>query len=66
MSRWPSWPTPKALRPWGWIVASGLYLDDLNAAFRHDALMFVGQIAVLSLLLGWLAFAIKWALTTGA
>ena len=49
--------------PWGWIVASGLYLDDLNAAFRHDALMFVGQIAVLSLLLGWLAFAIKWALT---
>lgn len=48
---------------WGWIVASGLYLDDLNAAFRHDALMFVGQIAVLSLLLGWLAFAIKWALT---
>ena len=34
--------------PWGWIVASGLYLDDLNAAFRHDALMFVGQIAVLA------------------
>ena len=48
---------------WGWIVASGLYLDDLNAEFRRDALMFVGQIAALSLLLAWLAFAIKWALT---
>ena len=34
---------------WGWIVASGLYLDDLNAEFRHDALVFVGQIATAGL-----------------
>ena len=44
--------------------ASGLYLDDLNAAFRHDALMFVKARSPCSRCCwaGW-HFAIKWALT---
>ena len=61
-------PVPKlayaeGFAPWGWIVASGLYLDDLNAQFRHDAGVFIGQIVLLSTLLIWLVLAIKWALT---
>ena len=61
-------PVPKlayaeGFAPWGWFVASGLYLDDLNAQFRHDAGVFLGQIVLLSALLGWLVLAIKWALT---
>ena len=45
------------------VVATGLYLDDLNAEFRRDAMMFVGKIVGLSLLLAALVVLIKRALT---
>ncbi len=49
--------------PWGWMVGTGLYLDDLNAQFERDALWFFGQIVLLSAVLGGLVLLIKRALT---
>jgi methyl-accepting chemotaxis protein len=41
----------KLYEPWGWIVGSGLYLDDLEAAIRREALRVVGAgAAILALL----------------
>jgi methyl-accepting chemotaxis protein len=41
----------KLFEPWGWIVGSGLYLDDLDAAVRAEALRVVGVAAVALLVL---------------
>jgi methyl-accepting chemotaxis protein len=29
----------KGYEPWGWIVGTGIYIDDVNAQFRKDAMM---------------------------
>jgi methyl-accepting chemotaxis protein len=34
----------KGYEPWGWIVGTGVYIDDVNAAFRHNALI-LGSVA---------------------
>jgi len=34
----------KAFQPWGWIVGSGLYVDDVTAIFRHRAIVLAGSI----------------------
>jgi methyl-accepting chemotaxis protein len=26
--------------PWGWVIGSGIYVDDVDAAFRHSAFLF--------------------------
>ncbi len=39
----------KAFGPWGWVIGSGLYIDDLEVAFRHEiagSLVIVGLVAV--------------------
>ncbi|MGL3106651.1 methyl-accepting chemotaxis protein [Bradyrhizobium sp. BR 1432] len=43
----------KGFAPWGWIIGTGIYLDDVDAAFRQNAMTF-GYIclAVLILVLG--------------
>jgi methyl-accepting chemotaxis protein len=30
----------KGFAPWGWLIGTGIYLDDVDAAFRQNALMF--------------------------
>ncbi len=30
----------KGFAPWGWIIGTGIYLDDVDAAFHQNALMF--------------------------
>jgi methyl-accepting chemotaxis protein len=42
----------KLFEPWGWVVGSGLYLDDLDAAAREEALRVVGSAVAIALLLG--------------
>jgi len=40
----------KAFAPWGWVIGSGLYVDDLEAVFRRQvagSLVFVALIAVM-------------------
>ncbi|RTM05196.1 MAG: methyl-accepting chemotaxis protein [Bradyrhizobiaceae bacterium] len=43
----------KGFAPWGWIIGTGIYLDDVDAAFRQNAMTF-GYVclAVLVLVLG--------------
>jgi methyl-accepting chemotaxis protein len=31
----------KGFEPWGWIIGSGVYLDDVNAIFKENALKFL-------------------------
>ncbi|SDL91994.1 methyl-accepting chemotaxis protein [Pseudomonas indica] len=63
--RWPkpgsSDPVPKIsyvelFQPWGWIIGSGVYVDDLQAEFRQQALKATGVgiaiVVVMALLLG--------------
>ncbi|HEX9050461.1 MAG TPA: methyl-accepting chemotaxis protein [Anaeromyxobacter sp.] len=42
----------KLFEPWGWVVGSGIYLDDLDAAVRAEALRVVGVAVAVLLLLG--------------
>jgi len=42
--------------PWGWVLGTGIYIDDIDAAFRHDAMLLGGiSLALLALLslVGW-------------
>ncbi|MDG9923001.1 MULTISPECIES: methyl-accepting chemotaxis protein [unclassified Pseudomonas] len=58
--RWPKpgsdEPVPKIsyvelFQPWGWILGSGIYVDDVQTEFREQALRAVGILVVITLLL---------------
>ena len=58
--RWPkpgsAEPVPKIsyvelFQPWGWILGSGIYVDDVQTEFREQALRAVGILVVITLLL---------------
>lgn len=38
----------KGYEPWGWIVGSGVYVDDVNAAVMRDGGLLMAAAAVLS------------------
>jgi methyl-accepting chemotaxis protein len=40
----------KLFEPWGWVVGSGLYLDDLHAAGREEGLRILGSAALILVL----------------
>jgi len=49
-------PVPKlsyvqGYAPWGWVVGSGIYIDDVDLQFRHDALMLAAVLGVVGSLL---------------
>jgi methyl-accepting chemotaxis protein len=64
------WPKPGQDKPiaklsyvsgfaaWGWVIGSGIYIDDVEAAFRANALMFAGWgiaiIVAVSLIAWWI------------
>jgi methyl-accepting chemotaxis protein len=40
----------KGFAPWGWVIGSGIYIDDVDAAFRSKALLFgTGAVIILGL-----------------
>ena len=41
----------KRFEPWGWVVGSGVYIDDVNAVVQHNALIMSGGSAVLAAVL---------------
>ena len=57
------WPKPGAsepvekvsyvqlFEPWGWVLGSGVYIDDIRALFRQQALQAAGLIVVIGLVL---------------
>ncbi len=56
----------KLFEPWGWVVGSGLYVDDLEAAGREEGTRVLGLAAAILLILGagatWVARTISRAL----
>jgi methyl-accepting chemotaxis protein len=61
-------PSPKLsfvkfFAPWRWTVATGVYLDDLNASVRHELLLGCVVALVLCLIIGGVAGRIVFALT---
>lgn len=39
--------------PWGWVIGTGVYIDDVNTAFMNAAMMFVGIfVAIVIIVLG--------------
>lgn len=47
----------KGFEPWGWVVGSGLYLDDVAASFWHEVKIYGGVVfgcALLVLVISWL------------
>ena len=51
--------------PWGWVVGSGLYVDDLREDFMVNALRLAAQVAVVALVVGWLAWGISRSIARG-
>ncbi len=51
--------------PWGWVVASGLYLDDLHDEFIANALRIGAGVLLLTLLVGWIGFRISHTIASG-
>ncbi|MEO5377342.1 MAG: bacteriohemerythrin [Magnetococcus sp. DMHC-6] len=49
----------KGFEPWGWMVGSGIYLDDVEAAYLRDAGFFLGMILLISALLAGLAYFVS-------
>ncbi|MFK7997128.1 MAG: methyl-accepting chemotaxis protein [Granulosicoccus sp.] len=47
----------KAYEPWGWIVSSGIYLDDIDEAFHQRVMTSTGYLAASALLMALFAWA---------
>jgi methyl-accepting chemotaxis protein len=45
----------KNYAPWGWVVGSGVYVDDIDIAIRHDALKLGGFVFFIASLIGAIA-----------
>ncbi len=48
----------KGYKPWGWIIGSGIYLDDVDEAFSKQAMTFGGVTLVILLVIGLIALLI--------
>jgi len=48
----------KGFQPWGWIVGSGIYLDDVDAAFKSDVMSFAMINVVIVIFISGLLFLI--------
>ena len=49
----------QGFRPWGWTVSTGAYLDDIDAAFRRDAALLLGQVGAVAALMGALSLWVR-------
>jgi methyl-accepting chemotaxis protein len=53
----------KGFAPWGWIVGTGVYIDDLDAAFWQEAKRDGGVIALLLLVIGAVSLFVARSIT---
>ena len=51
--------------PWGWVVASGLYVDDLHSDFLANVAKVALGLGLMLLLMGWIAYAISTPIVRG-
>ncbi len=62
-------PQPKlsyatGFAPWGWVVGTGIYVDDVDREFRSTAMLLGGISAVMLIILGLLGWRISVSVTT--
>jgi methyl-accepting chemotaxis protein len=48
----------KSFVPWEWVIGSGIYIDDVDAQFRHELLRIVTMLVIILALLAGLAYFI--------
>jgi len=53
----------KGFKPWGWVIGSGIYLDDVASAFRTQVFSFLGISLVLLAILGILIWRVSRSIT---
>ena len=51
--------------PWGWVVASGLYVDDLHSDFLANVAKVALGLGLMLLLMGWIAYSISTSIVRG-
>ncbi len=51
--------------PWGWVVGSGLYVDDLREACITNVFSLAAQVAAVALVVGWIAWMISRSIARG-
>ncbi|WP_028456259.1 methyl-accepting chemotaxis protein [Chitinilyticum litopenaei] len=56
--------TAKLYEPWGWVIASGIYIDDLDAIFLQRALWLGGAVLLGAIILLGAALVITRSITT--
>ena len=55
----------RTFAPWGWVVASGLYIDDLQQDFMHNLIKVAGGVLAVLLLIGGIAWFISSSIVQG-
>ena len=53
----------KHFEPWGWVIGSGVHVDDIDAAFYANAIKIAAIILILSVALGLFIFRVAKAIT---
>ena len=53
----------KGFKPWGWIIGSGIYVDDVQAAFYQEAINYGVAILIAIVILSLVAFWISRSIT---
>lgn len=53
----------KGFKPWGWVIGSGIYVDDVQAAFYQEAINYGVAILIAVVILSLLAFWISKSIT---
>ncbi len=53
----------KTFEPWGWVIGTGVYMDDLNSAFMNDAIRMAGITLVALLVLIALSLLVSRSVT---
>ena len=48
----------KGFQPWGWVIGTGIYIDDIDAAFRAKALALGSVVVVITILAVGLSLAV--------
>jgi methyl-accepting chemotaxis protein len=55
----------QGFEPWGWVVGTGMYVDDLRADFRRQLLGLAGVVGLGIALIGWFAWMISRSISRG-
>jgi len=61
-------PVPKesyvqGFAPWGWVIGTGVYIDDLDAIFWREAMLEAGMIAAVLLVIAAISFLVARSIT---